>query len=229
VISADCISPAAPQTFGNFGSAHGRLLTGLLNQCSECSTTFLTKAALYLHSKESNHSPYSCLCGNRFSRLDVLDRHIHSSCSFSTNYPCTYCKKYRGTGAFRRRDHLTQHLKGYHRMEMSLDSEASFLTRHKTPPSKKRDKIFSCPYEGCLDNRSANINKVNEQNQAESTFQTQSQLTQHIREIHDGSLFPCRETHCLRIGGRGFFRKRDLMNHMREHHPPPLIIRSRMA
>jgi hypothetical protein len=37
--------------------------------------------------------------------------------------------------------------------------------------------------------------------------------------VHDESLFPCLEIGCPRVGGKGYFRKRDLSNHAKDHHP----------
>jgi hypothetical protein len=196
-------------------SSHGSISTGSDKRCNECDTEFPTKTALYLHSKESDHSPHVCLCGKGFSRLDVLERHVQSSRSPDISFPCPHCKKYRGTRAFRRRDHLTQHLKGYHHVEPSTDSEdssPSWVSEHSMPPARrKREKSFRCPHEGC----DANSGAVG---QSGIIFHTQSQLTQHMRESHDESLFPCQEARCPRVGGRGFFRKRDLIKHAKEHH-----------
>lgn len=50
------------------------------------------------------------------------------------------------------------------------------------------------------------------------TFQTRGELTRHLREVHDESPFPCQERGCPRIGGKGFFREKDLLRHVEDHH-----------
>lgn len=49
-------------------------------------------------------------------------------------------------------------------------------------------------------------------------FVTQSQLTKHMRQEHDKSLYPCPEFGCKRIGGRGYTRKIDLRKHLQKEH-----------
>ncbi|KAM7208529.1 hypothetical protein V8F20_001210 [Naviculisporaceae sp. PSN 640] len=75
-----------------------------------------------------------CLCGKKFSRKDSLTRHIRTASRrrhtevllVTTDAPelshpgqnaCTLCNKYRGARSFLRRDHLRQHLRGYHKMD----------------------------------------------------------------------------------------------------------------
>lgn len=206
-------------TFQATGKAHGRTTSGIALQCDECSTHFSTKASLYHHSQTSNHSPHFCFCGKGYSRIDVLDRHIQSLNYVSTTFPCPHCKKHRGIKAFRRRDHLTQHLKGYHHMDITSDSEDDDLSqKSKKTIRRKKEKFLRCPHKDCSSSKLVVFD--NSVENPEAPFHTQSQLTQHLREIHDECLFPCREDRCPRVGGRGFFRKRDLLKHMKEYHGP---------
>jgi hypothetical protein len=39
-----------------------------------------------------------------------------------------------------------------------------------------------------------------------------------MREEHDETPFPCTKAGCKRVNGKGFFRKRDLMKHMKREH-----------
>ena len=39
-----------------------------------------------------------------------------------------------------------------------------------------------------------------------------------MRHEHDKTPFPCTKAGCKRINGKGFFRKRDLIKHMRREH-----------
>jgi hypothetical protein len=42
-----------------------------------------------------------------------------------------------------------------------------------------------------------------------------------MRTVHNECLFPCPESGCSRVGGKGFFRERDLSEHQRTHHFRP--------
>ncbi|KAH6670410.1 hypothetical protein B0J14DRAFT_96458 [Halenospora varia] len=206
------------RTFGESIGSHARLEEDS-TACIQCKESFDTKGALDAHAKYSQHSPYSCKCGKLFSRCDILDRHIHSMQPTRT-YPCPHCKKYRGTKAFSRRDHLTQHIRGYHHIELSSDTENS-SSASSPPPSahQVRKKIVLCPHKDCFDNRNLSLSgRASEYQGTRATFRTKSELTSHLRQVHDESVFPCVETNCDRVGGRGFFRKRDLLKHRKDFH-----------
>jgi hypothetical protein len=49
-------------------------------------------------------------------------------------------------------------------------------------------------------------------------FASRSAFRAHMKKEHDESIFQCTHTGCPRIKGKGFFRKRDLMKHMRKEH-----------
>ena len=91
-----------------------------LNTCSECHTNFGTNLALKNHAKATNHAAHKCTCQATFSRIDCLNRHIHdfSTAKGGGGFPCRYCTKYVGDKAFLRKDHLAQHLRGYHKIEI---------------------------------------------------------------------------------------------------------------
>jgi len=145
---------------------------------------------------------------------DVLHRHIQTF-QPAKFYPCPHCKRHRGSRAFVRRDHLTQHLRGYHNIEAGNESDED---QSQQSPSRKR-KTFQCPHEPCSYSGGTfpplDIQRPNGTSRA---FQTRGELTKHLREVHDESLFPCKEIGCSRIGGKGFFRKKDLLNHAKDHH-----------
>lgn len=192
-------------------NVHGIHQTGQGIYCQQCDSQFSTRALLECHAKETQHSPYRCRCGTTFSRLDVLHRHIQTF-QPEVSYPCPHCKKHRGPRAFVRLDHLTQHLRGYHNMESEDESEVA----HSQQSPRKRKATFSCPHETC--SHSSGMASLPDEPAMHRTFLTRGEFTKHLREVHDESLFPCVEIGCCRIGGRGFFRKKDLLNHVKEHH-----------
>ena len=177
--------------------------------CHECFEHFPHKSALDKHATQTQHGGYACGCGGTFTRLDSLDRHIQTSES-KTFYPCNYCSK-----VFTRPDHLTQHLRGYHKMENLTKEPHSLLG----PKGNARSSGFSCPHENCshhqvvVDSSTPFLNPPN----ADINFRTQRDLTKHLREAHDESLYPCPVSGCDRIRGRGFCRKRDLLKHQNNH------------
>ncbi|KAH8674476.1 hypothetical protein BGZ60DRAFT_273093 [Tricladium varicosporioides] len=214
------------KTFSEDIGSHARLEKDS-TACIQCKESFDTKGALDTHAKYSQHSPYSCTCGKVFSRCDILDRHIHSIQPTRT-YPCPHCKKYQGTKAFSRRDHLTQHIRGYHHIELSSDAESS-SSASSPPPSthQVRKKSVLCPHSNCFDNRNLSLSgRAREFQGTRATFRTKSELTSHLRQVHDESLFPCVEMNCDRVRGRGFFRKRDLLKHQKDfhRHTTPIVV-----
>jgi hypothetical protein len=203
--------PAQPNGGGISTDVHGIHRIGQGIYCQQCDSQFSTRALLECHAKESQHSPYRCRCGKTFSRLDVLHRHIQTF-QPEVSYPCPHCKKRRGPRAFVRLDHLTQHLRGYHNIEFVDESEV--VQSQKS--SRKRKTTFSCPHETC--SHPSGMASLPDEPAMHRTFLTRGEFTKHLREVHNESLFPCIEIGCCRIGGRGFFRKKDLLNHVKEHH-----------
>jgi len=53
----------------------------------------------------------------------------------------------------------------------------------------------------------------------QAPFKNLSAYTKHMREVHDESPYPCDVAHCHKIGGKGYFRKRDMVKHRQRDHP----------
>jgi len=150
-------------------------------RCNECSWQFPYKGALDSHARQTLHSPYVCYCGAPFSRLYDLDRHIQTF-DRKTLYPCPHCSKFSGPNAFARRDHLTQHLRGFHNIESPGSTSPS------SPPGKGRGRALSCPHEGCAYHHDASFSNFLI---PKKSFSAKKYFTKHLREVHDESLFPC--------------------------------------
>jgi len=193
-------------------SGHGRVLTLTPNDCIECEESFLSKSKLLRHAKEVQHQPYGCECGALFSRLDVLNRHLESFSNEDPKYPCKYCKLHRGQDGFRRLDHLSQHIRNYHHFE--LDAEANGAE------SRLKYAFPVCPHPECPQYRDETFKQLPRKTQAENKpFNSQSAYTKHMRDEHNECTFPCDVPRCGRIGRRGYFREKDLLNHRRQEHP----------
>jgi hypothetical protein len=182
-------------------ASHNPIQLDPTHTCQDCLAQFATQTGLSNHAAQTQHSPYRCTCGKTFSRLDVLTRHLQGY-ERPPRYACPHCSKYRGNNAFHRMDHLTQHLRGYHNHEVSTGSDDSEDGITEAQRSVSVRKLLPCPHEGC-----------------ETSFSSRSEFTKHMRKVHDENLYPCPETGCLRVGGRGFFRKKDLLKHQADHTP----------
>jgi hypothetical protein len=178
--------------------------------CNACSLRFPHNSALDNHAKQTLHAPFACICSVTFSRIDVLNRHLETySPSPKAFYPCPHCSKYSGMKAFTRRDHLTQHLRGYHNIEVSSDSD-------DPQSSSSRKTALSCPHGDCSYHHDAA--RSSSSPNLRRYFSTKRDFTKHLREVHDESLYPCGAPGCGRVGARGFFRERDLSKHQKDHH-----------
>ncbi|KAJ5058630.1 hypothetical protein J3E72DRAFT_196388, partial [Bipolaris maydis] len=116
-------------------------------------------------------------------------------------FPCKYCKKYRGSNGFKRRDHLTQHIRNYH--HIGEDGSRRYSTF----------ECFWCPIIGCSDHKDSpnNVGKSR-------AFYVSKEYIKHLRTVHDQSDFPCPQPGCDRVNSKGYFRKADLRNHLRKVH-----------
>lgn len=168
--------------------------------CNECDESFGSQEDLGQHAGEEGHAALICNqpdCGRAFSRLDIYKRHQLSHDEDAKRYPCKYCKKYRGNKGFKRKDHLTQHLRGYHHIgEDDVKSEFS--------------KKF-CTVQDCPDTRG-------DRKRDEAPFKKTSDYTKHMKSVHNQSKFPCPETGCDRVGAKGYSRKTDLWKHLKKVH-----------
>jgi hypothetical protein len=165
-----------------------------VHKCRECEESFSRVHELERHAKDTKHKPFACgECNACFSRQDALTRHreIHDS---QKVYPCPKCNKYQGSAAFRRRDHLRQHLWKKHRVHPNTE-----FPRH-------------CPYEccGCSEQlrHVANFNG----------FGSRREYSKHMREVHGKETHDCDIEGCHRVRSKGFARISDLQRHRKLIH-----------
>ncbi|KAK0381758.1 hypothetical protein CLIM01_00879 [Colletotrichum limetticola] len=194
---------------------HERIEMGHPFACVECSVEFRNKSKLQEHANEAQHNPFACSCGKNFARLDVLHRHLDSMGTDMPKFPCQFCKSHRGENGFRRRDHLRQHVRGYHRFEAEGKNEDIMPSRrgkYQTPPV--------CHFADCLHHRDENFKTLSREEQTRSKpFETQSEYTKHMKNAHDFTAFPCTVRGCSKTGARGYAREKDLIKHRKKEHP----------
>ncbi|KAI4938755.1 uncharacterized protein J4E92_000036 [Alternaria infectoria] len=139
-------------------------------------------------------------CEKQFSRLDTYQRHQRTHREDSKRFPCKYCKKYRGKNGFKRKDHLTQHVRNYHHI-----GEGDQVC--------KLDDRKWCPKKECPESRPASVDDWQQ-----GAFATSKEWVKHMRTVHDESGFSCPQAGCDRINGKGYFRPADLRIHLRKAH-----------
>jgi general transcription factor IIIA len=101
--------------------------------------------------------------------------------------------RYRGDNGFKRRDHLRQHIRNYHHIDVDTqDIDADGSAGHP------------CPFEGC-NKRGLNA------------FETEKLLKAHLKKEHP-SPFQCSYPGCDRVGTKGWFRERAMVMHMKKVH-----------
>lgn len=186
---------------------HGRVQSADPNTCMECQETFENPTHLIFHSLAESHSPFMCKCRKIFTRRDVLDRHVKAHQPELQKYACPYCKSGLGRKSFKRKDHLTQHIRGYHHIG---NEEYHQNTR----------RIYLCPHSDCLQYREPNFSDLPFRTQMEKRpFRHLKEFTQHMRTDHDDAPYPCDKSGCSRVRGKGYIRRLDLIKHRKREHP----------
>ncbi|KAI0884887.1 uncharacterized protein GGS22DRAFT_189100 [Annulohypoxylon maeteangense] len=185
--------------------------------CNECLASFRNTYQFQLHAKLSRHKTVACSCGKSFSRLDTLVRHQRSFREDIRLYPCPTCKHLQGKHGFRRRDHLIQHLTGYHKF--------NFSKIEKIAPTKRQGYggPYHCLFTSCEFHRGEGFTRLSwDEKYNQAPFPRQSEYIKHMREVHELTPFPCLETECKRTGANGYLLWNGFKNHMvREHKITP--------
>lgn len=197
--------------FWHIRNAHLQLRT-----CCQCQQIFQDTGALGRHASETGHASFACVmegCEKTFSRYDILKRHLCTHRSNIQRFPCPHCRRHRGADGFKRKDHLTQHLRNYH--HIGVDDI----------PLAWGSRLRSCPHEDCPDWRPTMTNWRDTQwftDGSGRAFKKSSDYITHMRKVHKESEFPCTEPDCDRAGPKGYFRRRDLLKHKLKEHGIPI-------
>ncbi|KAL1630347.1 hypothetical protein SLS56_005022 [Neofusicoccum ribis] len=186
-----------------------------LRTCCQCQQIFQDTGALGRHASETGHASFACAmenCEKTFSRYDVLQRHVRTHRTNVQRFTCPHCRRHRGADGFKRKDHLTQHLRNYH--HIGVDNFDQYLAHQR-----------SCPHEGCPDWRPTKSGwgrRSHVTDRRGHAFNKSSDYIAHMRKVHSESDFPCTEPDCDRVGQKGYFRMRDLLKHKLKAHGIPI-------
>ncbi|ESZ92402.1 hypothetical protein SBOR_7210 [Sclerotinia borealis F-4128] len=170
--------------------------------CHQCGDGFMNTGQLDQHGRNSGHSAYLCHypdCVTTTGRIDDLIRHQSCHKSKVPRHPCLHCRTYRGNNGFKRKDHLRQHIRNYHKIDMEFHTGDIQLSP------------FRCRQTGCDDYHVAQ----------KQHLRSLDDLTQHMRNEHNASAFICPKQSCDRVGLNGFDTKKLLDVHIKNDHPSP--------
>ncbi|KAI8960874.1 hypothetical protein F5Y11DRAFT_367117 [Daldinia sp. FL1419] len=200
-------------------SCHQQVLGLCRNLCRECGASFPTQSALRWHAADSRHSPFECSCGVRFSRLDTLKRHFNSFREDVSPYPCDLCKHHKGKNGFKRRDHLVQHLSGYHGLDEEEIRKHRLLLNYKKEETRNAYSDLICPYVGCEYHRGKEyITLSRDVRKEQRPFNKESDYKKHLKYVHGEAPFSCQVAGCDRAGRKGYLREKDLIKHFARQH-----------
>lgn len=175
--------------------------------CGSCGALFRTSAKLTQHATNECHGAHQCSiegCNSSFTReADRLRHEIQHSADEHPKYPCPHCHRHRGVKGFKRKDHLTQHLRNYHNIE---------------PTREYFGMVYACSHKDCPEHRDRNRMYAGGVEGLGYPFKTVAERTKHLKEAHDESQFPCPVPYCDKVGGQGYTRRSDLVKHINAKH-----------
>ncbi|KAI0864493.1 hypothetical protein F4860DRAFT_529115 [Xylaria cubensis] len=149
-----------------------------------------------------------------------LERHVQNNTKQLQLdlHPCAECPTYQGKNGFKRKDHLVQHLRVFHKWD---DDQLATLT---SAGQNSRLKIPTCHFPECDYYRDPSFKDMGIREQAKNRpFDKQSHYTDHMKREHDWSPYPCKVVGCSKVNGAGFFSITALEKHYKGKHPGSAI------
>ncbi|KAI1139842.1 hypothetical protein F5Y05DRAFT_334327 [Hypoxylon sp. FL0543] len=194
-------------------SGHHRVQGASRNSCAACNASFSHNNALERHAQQEGHVAFVCSCSKQFTRPDALHRHIASFRKETPAFPCPSCKRHRGKHGFRRRDHLVQHLSGYHK----VDPKKIWLLCPQWKPAYS-DSV--CPLPGCEHHRGREFHDLpsDDEKIKQKPFRNESSYKNHLKYAHNATPFPCPVAGCKRVDAKGYLTDIGLMEHLARDH-----------
>ncbi|KAI0437212.1 hypothetical protein F4803DRAFT_165300 [Xylaria telfairii] len=200
---------------GSNRSRWGMTKVGQLSHLGAPSASITTDKEVQ-HLIVSESAPFRCQCGQDFTRLCSLERHIRhhaGQLNLDALHPCTECPDRQGKNGFKRLEHLKQHLQGFHKWDN--DQLATLF-----PPRKAHIlRIPVCHFPECDYYRGPGFEDMGVREREENRpFDKQSHYTDHMKREHDWSPYPCKVTGCNKVNGSGFFSTTTFERHYKKKH-----------
>jgi uncharacterized Zn-finger protein len=171
----------------------------LPHECAECGARFPDYAALDRHAHETGDLIYKCChsgCDSRYNRRDTFLRHLGTHAN-TARFECPYCQKHNDPKAFKRKDHLRQHIRYFHNVSLAtMNADIAFCPHHSCPSSS----YYAASHGG------------------QRAFETRKDYEEHMRKVHGQSTYECDVSGCERVGPKGYARESDLTKHKRTKH-----------
>lgn len=199
--------PMQDDLYEHFRTAH---------PCAFCGKAFFGYEEFQKHhAYSSGHPKWHCAvvgCSSKFSRRDVLVRHHKTQHNADkSKFCCEQCKTIDRVKVFKRKDHLTQHLREFHNQEVVV---------------RDYSECCSCPHYGCEYFRvgaydySGATNEMFQQEKSgcEHAFSLGHHFQRHMRQVHKESPFHCQAPGCDRRGAKGYFSQNGLEKHQLKEH-----------
>ncbi|KAI1095214.1 hypothetical protein F5B19DRAFT_504642 [Rostrohypoxylon terebratum] len=191
---------------------HQRIQGTIPSSCVQCHESFQNNYQLENHVWRTEHKAYICSCGRDFLRLDALVRHQRSFRKDERQFPCTFRKCHRNKRGFTRRDHLSQHLQNYHKLDQKRLNGV-------LPPTKQFSNEYQCIDPTCEFNQGGKLGRlVWNERRDQAAFNRRSGYMKHLKEIHNVTPFPCPAPGCQRVGAKGFTSWSGIEKHLTREH-----------
>lgn len=182
----DPIKPNSAPSRGKL-TDHEPIKSAKLNECLQCLQCFDTKTQLSRHMKGSKHPPFRCKCEATFGRYADLVRHLAPYRSTNPAFPCNLCTRRTGKDGFWRKDHLTQHIRTYHRVTSEITSvEDRQQWKNVTPVRASPRSDFSNNYRprGRLPTSTFECAEENCDRVGASRFMSKGDSANHYSMVH---------------------------------------------
>lgn len=102
---------------------HEVILSGIATTCLQCNDPFQSTSELGRHASEVQHDAFRCKCGQPVKRRGSPERHRVKYEPIAPQYPCQLCNRYKGKKAFTREETLKEHLRVFHRVNLTKYGE----------------------------------------------------------------------------------------------------------
>ncbi|KAI0143143.1 hypothetical protein GGR57DRAFT_366984 [Xylariaceae sp. FL1272] len=213
----DCALPSSDQHLGRHSDDDSLGTTSFLQSTSEHENVKCNTSSHDGDHFSVSEKPARCNCGVVFTKKCSLQRHVAKfNRNNDTRFPCPECEKYQGKRAFKRKDHLVQHLRVFH----AYGEDQLSLHANRRPLAEMFSLFHPfCHFADCDYYRDTQYSSLGFRLQRQDRpFDRQSDYTAHMKKEHDWSPISCDFPGCDKVGGKGFYTFRNFNFHRRTKH-----------